>query len=112
MQSNCVIRISDDFTAYPIGRHSKDGPHSGERLREEFIKPMLQRCNLITIILDGVKFPYAPSFLDEAFAGLIRDKTLDLASFNQRIKLISNDDSSYIEEILDYVTKSHQYAAK
>lgn len=99
-----IINIARDFSRYPAGRFLEDGPFSGQRFRDEFLKPALDADILITIELDGTR-GYGSSFLEEAFGGLVRagiDKESVLA-----MELVT-DDESLIEEITEYITKAKQ----
>lgn len=77
-----TINIADDFTRYPGGRYTDDGPGNGTDFREKFLVPVLENNEKAIIVLDG-SAGYPSSFLDEAFAGLVRvhsynaDKVLD-----------------------------------
>lgn len=66
-----TIDVAKDFSANPAGRFKTDGPFSGEKFREEFLVPALKRSEATKILLDGTR-GYGSSFLDEAFAGLVR----------------------------------------
>lgn len=66
------INIAKDFTPNPIGRTPDDGEYSGEAFRENFLVPALNGSDeIIEICLDDVN-TIGSSFLDEAFAGLVR----------------------------------------
>lgn len=66
------ILVASDFSEFPAGRIPDDGPNSGERFREEILVPALRADDdPIEINLDDT-LGYGSSFLDEAFAGLIR----------------------------------------
>jgi hypothetical protein len=96
-----IVSIASDFNEFPFGRKPEHGPHSGERFRKEYLEPALQRGEHIEISLDGAR-GLSPSFLEEAFGGLVR------AGFGadyvlQHIRIISEGDPSYIAEIESYV---------
>ena len=65
------INIAHDFTPYPGGRYPEDGKGNGTTFREVFLLPILQNGDRADIVLDGAA-GYPSSFLDEAFAGLVR----------------------------------------
>lgn len=95
-----LINVATDFSRYPAGRFYDDGPFSGEKFREEFLRPVIDVRDTAEIELDGVR-GYGSSFLEEAFGGLVR------AGFNtdlvkQTFKLKSSD-QSLITEILEYI---------
>ncbi len=97
-----TINIAKDFSRYPAGRFFEDGPYSGQKFREEILKPALEANKDITLELDGTR-GYGSSFLEEAFGGLVREcieREKVLA-----IKLVTSDES-LIEEITEYITKA------
>lgn len=69
-----TIKIADQYSPTPAGRHISDGPFSGEQFRDKFLVPALTRAaetsDKVVVILDGAR--YLSSFLDEAFGGLVR----------------------------------------
>ena len=74
MMSSITINIATDFTPYPGGRYRSDGDFSGERFREELLRPAFSNAEneTITVDLDGAA-GFGSSFLEEAFGGLVRD---------------------------------------
>lgn len=67
-----TISIAKQFTQFPGGRYRRNGKGSGQEFREDFLVPLLKSGNSARIVLDGVS-GYPPSFLEEAFGGLIRE---------------------------------------
>lgn len=65
------INIGKEFSDIPWGRYPDDGPVSGERFREELLKPALKEYHQVIVCLDDAE-GYGSSFLDEAFGGLVR----------------------------------------
>ena len=103
-----AINIAEEFAVYPGGRYRKDGPFSGEEFRDDLLVPMLKEIgksyDRVVVVLDGVK-GFAGSFLDEAFAGLIRKGLLDKSAFGDKL-LIKTDDrrlSVYVDLVNEYV---------
>lgn len=66
-----TINVARDFTRYPSGRYRADSRFSGQRFRDDFIIPALQKNDKVIVELDGT-LGYGSSFLDEAFGGLAR----------------------------------------
>jgi hypothetical protein len=60
---------------------------------------------VVTVDLDHAS-GLSTGFLDEAFAGLVRDKTLTPAEFRERVRLISDRDPYLLEEVLLYVDRA------
>lgn len=95
-----IINVSNDFSRYPAGRYTDDGPHSGQRFRDDFLKPILINKGKAVINLDGVR-GYGSSFLEEAFGGLVRDEFDAQLIFDTFT--FQSADSSLIAEIREYV---------
>ena len=66
-----TISIAKDFSPFPAGRKRGDGPYTGERFREEHLRPLLNRHTHVILDIDGVE-GLPSSFLEEVFGGLIR----------------------------------------
>lgn len=96
------INIAKDFSRYPYGRSRQYSHTSGERFREEILLPALREFEEITIELDGVE-GYGSSFLDEAFAGLVRVSKIDKVVVLKKLHFVSCEDPSLEEEIKDYI---------
>lgn len=102
-----TINVASSFSRYPAGRYLEDGPFSGARFREEFLRPVLDGKDTATIELDGVR-GYGSSFLEEAFGGLVRaGYSPDLV--RKTFKFVSTD-SSIIAEIEDYIVHGAERA--
>jgi len=107
-----AINIADEFAVYPGGRYRKDGPFSGEEFRDDLLVPVLKGLgkgyDRVIVILDGVK-GFAGSFLDEAFAGLIRKGVIDKAAFGDKLLIETSDKrlSIYVDLVKEYVRDAH-----
>lgn len=101
-----VINIAKDFSEEPIGRFPTDSDFNGQRFREEFLIPALSKFDKVIIQLDGTE-GYGSSFLDEAFGGLVRVNKLSKEEVLNRLELISIEDESLINEIQEYIKKTH-----
>ena len=99
-----IISVAKDYTRFPAGRYTTDGPFSGERFRQEWLEPALRANDTLEVDLDGV-VGYGSSFLDEAFGGLVRGKVLTAADADRRIHLRAAD-ASLVEEIRSYMQAS------
>ncbi len=80
------IKIAE-FSKFPGGRFKKYGPDSGEEFREKRLIPAIKELKegeKLIIDLSEV-YTYAPSFLDEAFSGVIRKKVLSYEDFIKKI---------------------------
>lgn len=101
-----LIKISDEFSKTPGGRYTDEGDYSGQEFREKllevkFLDAVKNNENLI-VDLDGcVAFP--PSFLEEAFGGLVRKlKTVDILN---RIEIVCVDQPSLEKKIKNFILK-------
>ncbi|MCG8520865.1 MAG: STAS-like domain-containing protein [Pseudomonadales bacterium] len=99
-----TIRVRE-FTEFPGPRYRDLGPYSGEEFREKILVPAIkEHGGNITIDLDGT-FGYGSSFLEEAFGGLIRNKSITTEQANELAShIISEEDPSLAEEVRSYLT--------
>lgn len=105
------IDIALDFSEKPFGRFKSDGKFSGERFRDEFLIPAFnEEQGKIIVYLDGVSRGYGSSFLEEAFAGLLRSG-IDYSEIKRRL-VIETSDNDYLHEIWDYIEEHHKYSSK
>lgn len=100
-----TVYIAKEFSREPFGRDEKDGPYNGKAFREKFLKPSLNKGEKIILNFDGAE-GYGSSFLDHAFAGLIRDG-YTFSTVKELIEFISEDDPSVIDEINEYLEDEH-----
>jgi hypothetical protein len=69
------IDIGKDFSMTPGPRYRADGPYSGQQFREELLQPAFAEYDLVVVDLD-TPVGFGASFLEEAFAGLVRSHGL------------------------------------
>jgi hypothetical protein len=81
-----TIRLVEDFSRTPVGRFRTDGPDSGERFREDFLRPAIATGDPVEIDIDGVA-GLPPSFLEEAFGGMVRKGHLSRTDMHRLIKV-------------------------
>ncbi len=81
-----MISIAKDFSPHPAGRYRTDGPFSGEHFREDLLYPALQGNARVEVDMDGA-LGYGSSFLDEAFAGLVRAYGLSAKQLRGQLSL-------------------------
>ncbi|MDO9607443.1 MAG: STAS-like domain-containing protein [Brevundimonas sp.] len=96
-----TIRLAADFNPFPFGRYPSHGEWSGQRFREEWLKPALLAGEAIEVDLDGAR-GLSPSFLEEAFGGLVRGgfAAKDLIS---RVRIKSDRDPTLVDTVLIYI---------
>jgi hypothetical protein len=99
-----TIDIAKQFSRYPFGRYRNDGPYSGERFRDEFLIPALEKNSAdVSVIFDGAN-GMGSSFLEEAFGGLVR-KGIPKNDLLRRLKLISKD-ATRIHQVQEYIREA------
>lgn len=98
------IDIAKDFSLVPSGRFKSDGPDSGERFREDFLKPAIDAAGTISVRIDGTA-GYHSSFLEEAFGGAVRRRYISAEEFLHRLELIFDDEDflMYKEMIIFFI---------
>lgn len=84
------ISIGKDFSDTPWGRYPDDGPVSGERFREEWLKPALQTDQKVCVKIDDTE-GYGSSFLDEAFGGLVRKRYFSAQQLTDNLTIECKD---------------------
>lgn len=96
-----TISLAADFSPFPFGRYPSHGVWNGERFRDEFLVPALKTGDQVQVDLDGAR-GLSPSFLEEAFGGLVRNgfAARDLMS---RLTIKSDRDPSFIRTIQGYI---------
>lgn len=100
-----TINVADDFSRYPYGRLRLYSETSGEVFRQDVLLSAIQENDHVVVELDGTE-GYGSSFLDEAFANLIRVEKLDKDMVKNRLKFVSKDDPSLINEIMKYIDEA------
>lgn len=91
-----------EFSKFPGPRFVRLGPNSGEKFRDEVLIPAIQESGEISVNLDGT-FGYGSSFLEESFGGLVRAGISESAVLFIRNHLVSDEDSTYITEVQEYI---------
>ena len=101
MRDEISIDIGKDFSRYPAGRTTAYGPYSGEAFREKFLRSPIAKGQHVVVLMDSA-VGYGSSFLDEAFAGLVRVGVASATRLRELLTLRSEDDS-LIDEVWTYV---------
>lgn len=100
------INIAKDYTKFPGPRYEELGPFSGEVFREQILLPALKEYEILEINLDGTA-GYGSSFLDEAFAGIVRETNYASEELLKALRFVSEEEPELIDEILTYIKEAH-----
>jgi hypothetical protein len=99
-----IIKIAEEFTDSPGARYETDGEFSGQEFREKLLKPRfdaLEPGEILEIDFDGT-FGYPPSFLEEAFGGLIREVE-DPKKVEERLKFKADERPDIIIKVKKFI---------
>ncbi len=114
MSKPLVIDVGKDFSRFPGGRFSQQGPYSGQAFREQIVGPVLAHGGNVVFDLDSV-VGLASSFVEEAFGGLIREVVAqgqDARALIAHISFISTKVPSYAEEIRGYMLEAMEHSTR
>lgn len=105
------INIGKDFSNHPIGRFYSDGDSSGEKFREEVLKPLLKTMEpgqKIVVVLDDGVDGYGSSFLVEAFAAAVKHGYCDNSQLDKflEFKYRDEDFGFYEKKIRQYIKEA------
>lgn len=95
------VSVAKDFSRFPAGRFTTDGPASGELFRDGVLAPALRDSGSVVVLLDGT-LGYGSSFLEEAFGGLVRVRGFTAVSLRNQLSLVSTD-PTLAKEIWGYI---------
>lgn len=99
-----TINVANDFSIIPSGRQKSDGSATGQHFYEILVDALskLSKDEQLAINFDGV-LTAGSSFLDEAFAGLVRNGVITKKDFHKTIIIIANEHPEIKEKISKYV---------
>ncbi|OEF07908.1 hypothetical protein A1QK_06720 [Vibrio genomosp. F10 str. 9ZD137] len=78
MNEQKFINVVDEFHPRPKWRYRHEGKGSGQEFREDVLRKALKEYDNVHVNLSGYN-RYGPSFISEAFGGLIRDEGFSLS---------------------------------
>ena len=96
-----TLKIAE-FSDFPAGKSKAKDPYSGEQYREDILLPAVKEDEVM-IDFSGV-FACLPSFLEEAFGGLVR-AGVSPTDVKERIKFAPTDSTKY----KDYIRAINKY---
>ncbi|MCY1259044.1 hypothetical protein D9M68_39820 [compost metagenome] len=98
-----TIDVATEFSDMPYGRSSVDNEFNGKEFRTEHLLKALKSYDTVIVDLTGV-MGTGSSFLDEAFAGLIKyegykyEDIKDRLIFKSKYKSVLNNIEKYMRE--------------
>ncbi|CAM3571324.1 STAS-like domain-containing protein [Halomonas sp. FME1] len=92
MSDFVIIDIGLDYTDLPYGRDERDGDLNGKHFRETVLLPALKENKKVIIEMSNA-LGYGSSFLDEAFAGLIKHGGFTKDELFERLEFKYNKES-------------------
>ena len=104
-----AIRLASDFTRHPGPRYKRQGPYSGELFRASLLSA-LARSDVVLVDLDGTT-GIGSSFIGEAFGGLVSKEGFTKAEIRRRLRIKSDEDSTYGLEVWDAVDLAEEQRA-
>jgi hypothetical protein len=104
-----LISIAKDFSDVPWGRYPSDGDVCGQIFREKFLVEPIKRGEKIMVSLDGVE-GLGSSFLDEAFAGLVRTRAATEDQLRAQMEIVTSqrEFQMYIDLVWRYVRQAEE----
>lgn len=102
--SETMIKVATSFSKLPCVRRKKDGPYSGEEFRVDRLLPAFAESERVVVDLEGC-LALGSSFLDEAFAGLIRYHGFTYMQLKNRLE-IRFSVKSYIDEAWKFMKEA------
>ena len=104
------LSIANDFSRTPGVRYPQEGDFTGEEFRDTVLIPKVkeafERGEKLVVDLDGT-YGLGPSFLEEAFGGLIR-KGFDYGQLMSVFKFKSIEVPYYIDDIKKYLKEANE----
>jgi hypothetical protein len=101
------MNIARDFTPTPGPGFIIEGKFSGEEFRETLLKKKFEeavrKATTLHIDLDG-GYGYGPSFLEEAFGGLVRE--YGIATVQKTLTFKSDEEPLLLRDIDGYIRRA------
>ena len=110
IMENLKLSIARDFTVNPGVRYPEEDNFSGQEFREEHLRKLvneaLEKGVKVEIDLDGTS-GLGPSFLEEAFGGLIREG-YEYEDLKDLFIFKSVEIPYYVEDIMKYMKDEYE----
>lgn len=108
-----MLDIAEVFSPAPAGRLRADSNSSGERFREEWLRPKIDEAmrqgEELEVQFDGLK-GVSTAFMEEAFGGLVRKEGMTFEQLEGILKLSASKTqfSPYIKNAWRYMRAASQ----
>ena len=100
------LDIAREFSPVPIGRSKDDGKRSAANFREDVLLPKIERAikngEILEVDFSGIA-GIDPSFMDEAFGGLVRVHNLSSDNVLKSLRFVSKH--PYFDPLFDNLRK-------
>lgn len=97
MTEQKVIKVVTEFHPRPKWRYRTEGDGSGQAFREDMLVAALKQYESVVVDLTGYN-RYGPSFISEAFGGLLRVAKFQLTDLKRKL-VIKHDDLPSIVQV-------------
>ena len=88
-----ILDIAEVFSRAPVGRLREDSNNSGQRFREEWLRPKIEEAmkqgEKLEVLFGGLK-GVSTSFMEEAFGGLVREEGLSYEQLKGILELTTS----------------------
>ena len=99
------LHTMSKMRSLPGPRYRRQGDGSGEEFREDYLIPAFDRAmeqnEVLEVDMDGAKYGYPTSFLEEAFGGLARERGTVL--IKKWVNVMCSSEPMLVDEIWHYV---------
>ncbi|MGY2215727.1 STAS-like domain-containing protein [Pseudomonas sp. SDO558_S425] len=105
-----ITLVVSKYTDMPIGRNELDGPKNGKDYREKYLLPALKEYQVVKVDFNGT-LGTTPSFLEELFGGVVRERHLTAAELISRVPVIYKFESVK-NNVVKYITEAEAFISK
>ncbi|NWO06613.1 MAG: STAS-like domain-containing protein [Alteromonadaceae bacterium] len=102
--SECTIKVVD-WHATPKFRFRKEYEFCGEAFRDDILIPALKSCEHVHVDLTGYN-RYGPSFIDEAFANIVRNKVFSAEYLSEHLTYSHQHLKRVVDKIDEKIEKA------
>lgn len=108
MPAQSLIYLAREWSPLPAGRNINENEYNGQDFRTKFLEPSLKEFDVVTVDIEGV-IHMTSSFMEEAFAGLVRERVIEPGEFERRVKIVAESNGFFAFEIKKYVSEAETH---